>query len=930
MMTFSKSRGPTRTLASLALGTALFALANPAPAADSWLSGVRYGSSGGGSEVAGSTSATAIFDIVISVEDNPQGDNDYSADPGASDDEQNAYEKRIEEFANAVYQATNGKHKIGRVTIYREYKQRNLADVQWETDCASNNGPWAMAGGFGKSGKYIHFCTNWPGASTLMPDPKGSGYTLAHEWGHYAYNVYDEYSANQCQVNLGTLWGLLCPAWQPRSSDTVSHTIMHMQWAAANGSTVGGYAGSSADYLEFSTPNHVPFMGTGSNGQKRYFGESAWETLTRNPATDPNWPGLDRTQYTNLMAPTDPNWIVIGPIADAQSDLDIRWVGDQIVELMIDRSGSMGGSPIANAKTGANLLIQQLPDGQSAVGVGSFSSSVSQDFAITDIPDPDTGVKASAIAAVNGLNASGLTALYDGLMAALNQVNNFQTTTGSTREGVVYVLSDGGDNSSSATEADVIAAYQAAKVPIVAFGYGSGAPTGTLSAMASATGGLFLQSPTTVAEIQAALLTANAAFSNNVLINSSSSSAVASDVANLAVTIDDLLESVTINVNWTGTAADFGIRLLDPSGADTGATFNCQGSVSCTATLDSAALTAGGAGDYTVEMTNTTAGDIDVALLVSGTPTSGGGFDIRTAVSGGQSVTYPAPMLLTATVTQGIPITGLDVTAEVTDPANQTQMLTLLDDGMNGDAIADDGTYTASFHYTSSGVHSVTVNASNAAGNGMTANEGLSVAVGEDGTVQVPPSDPVTQNFTRVASTSATTAAVAADDHADDPSVPAACTGITDDNIGTLGRIDAAGDVDCFFFTQTTNADPLVARVTNLTGGMMPMIEVFDANGTTSVATADLTTSENDQVGVVVTIDSSDIDPAGHVVTIKHVDPTAATGGYQVSAGAKKVSDEPSGEAAPVQPSSGGALGPWSLLVLSLLALIGLRQRRRG
>jgi uncharacterized protein YegL len=922
-------------MASLALGTALFALANPAPAADSWLSGVRSESKpapgAAAGPAAGATSGTTVFDIVVSLQENPQGDNDSKVDAGASDDAQNAFEARIKEFANAVFQSTNGAHKIGRVTMYRDYKQRALADVQWDQNCAGDNGPWAMAGGFGKSGKYIHFCTNWSGAGTLMPDPKGSGYTLAHEWGHYAYNIYDEYAANQCQVNLSTLWGLTCPAWQPRSSDTVSNTIMHMQWAAADGVVEAGYAGSAADYLEFSTPNHVPFTGTGSNGQKRYYGESAWETLTRDPATDPNWTGLDRTQYTTLAAPVDPNWIVSGAIAGAQSELDIRWVGDQIVELMIDVSGSMSGSPLANAKTGANLLIQQLPDGQAAVGVGSFASGVAQNYAITDIPDPDTGVKSAAIAAVNALSTSGVTSLYDGLMLALDQVDNFQTTTGSTREGVVYVLSDGGDNDSTATEASVIAAYKAAKVPIVAFAYGSGAPTGTLSNMAAATGGLFLISPTTVSEIQAALLTANAAFSNNVLLNSSTAPASASVVSNLTVTVDDLLAAVTVNVNWVGAAGNFGLKLLNPAGADTGVAFDCQGSASCTASLDSAALAANGAGDYTVELTNTTAGDIDVSLLVSGSPVAGGGFDIRTAVTGGPVVTYPAPMLLTATVTNGTPITGLAVTTVVTDPANAKETLTLVDDGTGGDAIADDGTYTVSFHYMTNGTHSIKVDASNAAGAAMTANEGLSVAVGRDGTVQVPPSTAVPQNFTRVASASVSAAAVVADDHANDPLVPAACTPITDDNIGIAGRMDLAGDADCFFFTQTTNADPLVARVTNLTGGMLPMIEVFNANGTTSVGTADLTTSENDQVGVVITIPAADIDPAGHVLVIKHFDPAAATGGYLVSAGAKKISDTPSAAAAPVVPtSSGGGLGPWSLLVLSLLALFGLRQRRRA
>ncbi|MFP4328786.1 MAG: hypothetical protein ACLFQL_12310, partial [Paracoccaceae bacterium] len=191
-------------------------------------------------------SANAVFDIVISLESDPQGDDDADVDAGASDAEQRAYEERIEEFANAVYESTNGAHKIGRVTVYRDYKQSSLADVVWETDCDNNpgsqGGPWAHPGGFGKAGKFIHMCTNWTGSST-MSDPKGSGYTLAHEWGHYAYNVFDEYAANQCEINVSTLFGLLCPAWQPRSTDTVSHSIMHMQWNAASGTVSSGYGG---------------------------------------------------------------------------------------------------------------------------------------------------------------------------------------------------------------------------------------------------------------------------------------------------------------------------------------------------------------------------------------------------------------------------------------------------------------------------------------------------------------------------------------------------------------------------------------------------------------------------------------------------------------------------------------------------------------
>ncbi len=928
----------------LTLAVTMSALALPVFAGDHWLSRVRTFdvqgqesvSAAGGMLRAAATSANAVFDIVISLENNPQGDDDASVD-GPNDTPQNEYEERIKEFANAVFQATNGAHKIGRVSIYRQYKQRTLADVQWEFDCTSakSGGPWASPAGFQKPGKFIHFCTKWDEGSSSMGTPKGSGYTLAHEWGHYAYGIYDEYQADQCKINLGTLFGLTCPAWQPRATDTVSDTIMHDQWNAASGTVGPGYGGSSADYLEFSTPNHEPFKSTstGTNGQKRFYNESGWTTLTRSPATDPRWRANGRTQYTTLTAPTAPNWIVTGGIAAAQSELDIRWIDDQVVELVIDRSGSMGGTPIANAKTGAGLLIAQLPEGDSAVGVASFNNATGQDFAIADIPDPDTGVKSDATAAVNALSAGGLTALYDGLILGLNQVNAFQTSTGTSREGVVYVLSDGADNSSSATEASVIAAYQAAGVPIVAFAYGGGAPSGTLGRMATATGGLFLSSPTTVSAIQAALLSANASFSDNVLLGSVSATATASSTLSEVVPIDSTMATAVINVNYTGAEADTTLSILDPSGADTGVAFDCTGSVSCTATLDSTLLAARGPGDYTVRVVNNTATDIDLTRITSGTPGVGGGYDISVGITGGSTVTYPAAMTITADVGGAQPLTGLSVEAQVTPPFGAAETLTLVDDGTGADIIAEDGSYTASYHYTANGNYSVVVTASNEAGNAQTSTEGFSIAIAENGSSAAPIPSSVTENFVRSAAVTATATGFAADDHADDPAVPAACTVIADDNIDTEGRIDSAADVDCFFFTPSSTTSDLVARVTGLSDGMSPVVTVFDAAGTNQLLQVDLAASENDVVGTVATVPASALNAAGHVVTVAHTDATATTGGYGFSLGEALVSDVPVVGRAPIPPvppaaGGGGGIGPWSLLVLGLLALIGLRRRR--
>lgn len=825
------------------------------------------------------TSSTAVFDITISLEANPQGDDDWTIDDGTNDADQRAYEDRIKEFANAVYQSTNGAHKIGMVTIYRDGALANSVDVLWNENCDADHGPRANPSGFGVAGKRIWMCTNWSGSST-MSTSKGSGYTMAHEWGHYTYGLYDEYAQEQCDaadIAAGTCW-----EGTPRGTDTAAiPAIMNNQWEAVQG---------DADYLEFSTQNIHPYRddSTGTNAQKRVFGESAWETLTRDSATDPKFSWLPtRTQYTTLTAPTDPDWIVNDDESSALSELDIRWVGDQLIDLSIDVSGSMGGTPLANAKTGANLLIDQIQPG-TALGVSSFATNVVRNFAITDIPDPDTGVKASAKSAVNGLNASGLTSMYDGLIFSLNDLQAFDPN----RTGIVYLLSDGGDNDSSATESSVISAYQAAGVPIIAFAYGSFAPTGTLLNLANSTGGAFFQSPTTLPEIQVALLSAEAKFSDNVLLSSSKNS-VPAGVTTWTIPIDSTLASVLINLSYTGNQSDFSFSLLKPDGTDSGVIFNCEGSTSCSAALDETFFATNGYGDYQVLLSNNIGTSQDVTALVSAMPFGEETYDIAVDFSS-STVNYPADMAIQATVTkEGISLTGLDVTAEIIEPSGNIINLTLTDDGMSTDMRADDGTYSSSIPYTSNGSYSATVTASNSAGNAQTTFEGVVISLREDGTApSVPPPISFTENFKRVGTASAIATGVMSDDHANDPT-SGACTVIFDDNTDTQGRIDYASDVDCFTFVPSTTSDAIAVRITSLSSSIDPLLTIYDNAGTLQIAQADLFTSESPSSGIVVTVAAGDLDAAGLVFTVQHLDPDAITGGYAVSAGAPLTSDAP-------------------------------------
>ncbi|PIE14827.1 MAG: hypothetical protein CSA68_09135 [Rhodobacterales bacterium] len=930
MTEFTKWQRPRGLLCQSACMVALLgAVSMPASAADMWTSGVTITKGGAPVSMTAkqfakktargefATSATAVFDISISLEANPQGDDDYPADPGAADDDQNAFEAKLEEFADAVYQSTNGAHKIGKITIFRDGDLSGLADVTWEESCASNNGPWAYPSTFGKSGGYIHMCTTWSGAPSLMDTPRGGGFTLAHEWGHYAYGVYDEYVASQCSLPDAKNCGP-----QPHGSDTAaSPSIMNNQWNAAQ-------PGGDQNWLEFSTSNIAPYNGSGSNAHKRVFGESIWDTLARDPATDPKLSYLpERTQYTTLTAPVAPNFIVNDSETTARSELDIVWAGDQVVELMLDTSGSMMGSPLANAKTASQLLIDQLPEGEAAIGVGRFSSSPSQVYAITDIPDPDTGVRAAAKAAVAGLTDSGLTDIEAAAIYALNQTQGFQ---GGVRPSVVYLLSDGHSTTSAGySVADVITDYNAAKVPLITFGFGTGADEATLTNLATSTGGKYFYSPTTLAEIQQAFLAANAAYSSNVFVSSTSTSAPASDTTIRPIVLDSTLANAMINVTYDGPQSDVTLSMLDPSNKDIGANFQCEGTseVSCSTNVDVTAL---GSGVYSLRMANSSTGEKDISILV-GADVSG--FETYNIAVDFDNTNYPSSLTLTATANKGAGISGLNVAAVITKPDTSTMIVGLSDDGTGEDERASDGIYTATVPYSADGSYTAVVTASNSAGSAQLSYEGIAISVQEDGTGVQPGAASLPENFTRTASAAALVSGYNTDDHANDPAVPAACTVVSDDNTDTAGRIDSAGDVDCFSFVPSATSSDLVVRATGLSAGMQPELVVYNAAGTSELARVTLATSDNSKSGAITTIAAGDLDAAGHVVTVEHEDATADSGNYAVSVGSKLISDEP---AAPTggggggggTDDGGGAFGPWMLFFAAFLSLIGLRQRR--
>lgn len=135
--------------------------------------------------------------------------------------------------------------------------------------------------------------------------------------------------------------------------------------------------------------------------------------------------------------------------SDVPKDIAFELVGTEDLEvlLLIDTSGSMDGEPIASARQAALSFIEQMPD-EVRLGVVGFGSTA-QVLAPLDLD------RTAATAAVDSLDVGGETALYDGVITALEQ---FVEADG---RRTVVLLSDGGDTVSrtslEATTAQLVA-----------------------------------------------------------------------------------------------------------------------------------------------------------------------------------------------------------------------------------------------------------------------------------------------------------------------------------------------------------------------------------------------------------------------------------------------------------------------------------------
>lgn len=875
---------------AVALGVALLFLATQLHAGDSWLSKVRRARDT--SLAVKNDSALAVFDVTISL---------YN-DPVVSD--RSKYEDMIRFWADGVCEQSNGAHKLGKVRIFRNGEHRAQADVIWN----QNEWPRANLGGFGQSGLHIWFGDVFPGGCgpncdlDMLNIPEGAGYTMAHEWGHYAYALFDEYPQEQGDIG-------------PMPS------IMNSQWNAQGG---------HFEWLNHSTQNN--FGSPQRSRQGRIYGKSGWDVLIQDPADDPKSGDAtaqpQRIRYSALVglepAAAD-NWLRIelpGAQADCRNQLQIIWMDKLRAQLVLDVSGSMAGTPLANAKEAARNLVEIFPDNGTALGLVSFDNIVNQVKPVTLIPFGGGPVKPDFKAAISGLTDGAATAMFDAAKLALDNLLGFTVSQGTDASEVVFLLTDGLDNASSQTRASVTAAYQNNDVPLVTFGYGGFAPNGVLQQLADDTGGKFFASPVDLISVQKAFASALAAVSIVQGLKSSVMSLSAGGTAQETFVLDSTLASASVFVVYQGSPGDLTLSLAGPGGAATGISFDCAavaGFASCVANIDPAALTTFGTGTWTVE----TAGPpgLKVQFSAFSQPDEGHPYHVRLGSPGGSSVTYPEPLFITAAVGKDLPITGVSVAATVTDPGGTVSTLAMNDAGTNGDAIADDGIYTSILNYIMNGTYAVEVHVNNGPGTARFTREGMEKSATVDGLEAVAPRLPsIQENFTRTALLQIQVQGVAQDDH------PGAGPGtaIEPDNKDVAGRIDKAGDTDCFTLQIANPGSDLVIRITDLGLGMDPEMMVLDPATSSSLGAS----SFSEAGYVLVRVPAAHLPAGGQILAcVRHRDPGATQGIYRISAGPSISSDVIGGQGPGVEIPTVSGVG---LAVLALLlAGFGMTFLRR-
>ncbi|MEY3218971.1 MAG: hypothetical protein RIT27_328 [Pseudomonadota bacterium] len=648
---------------------------------------------------------------------------------------QAAIENNLKYMADAVYEMSNGAHKLGNVTIYTDAAKKDTADIVWENNIGDSGANcWfnAYTGGrIAEKGPYkrIQHCDLGGGTQNTITDNQYGGYTLAHEFGHYFYKLYDEYAQGNSPPDS--------PGAPSSSDSAVEFSLMQSNDDAVK---AGDYR-----WLNLSTSAN----NKGNNAQFRVYGASAWDTLIRDPQNDPDLAkaqnaGLPRIFYPELQAVAPkagemPSLELdkAGAQAIARSELKFIWKQgalDQTARRL--RLGNQPAAVIAALDVSKMVSSEQLDAMKTAVKQWVQDANVGDYISIVTIGQtahvvqPLTNINAANAkeAVVNAINAISTTSeephLANGLQTALSQ---FQTAPTS-YSAAVYLLSSG-HNANGSDPFKEIVHYQSDGILLHTIGLSDDQNAeGLLSKLAEDTGGLYWQSNGALEDVAMGLDQADQVTSPAITVTLAQQAKVISGEQTFDFYVDEGVGRINFKATYTGEIKDATLTLTDPNAnsfvlpADFCQTTNesLVKETVCGATVDYI-----NRGNWHL-MVKANRANLDFNYHLQGVAKDNDKIIYASVeAAGSEKVTFPQPLLVTASIGNAAPITDLTISAVLETPDGRKQPFVLRDDGVAPDNEANDGMYLGKVNYTMNGLHKIHVHFSNPDNKAKFTNKGV-------------------------------------------------------------------------------------------------------------------------------------------------------------------------------------------------------------
>jgi hypothetical protein len=654
------------------------------------------------------SSSPAVVDITV-----------YFSYPETDSNLTNVWKPQFQELSNRIFTATGSQLRLRKVKAYvRDETHRSDADV-----IVGRRGPGLMTanahmGALGGTGRlFIDHKFGLPTAQRPWADTRSVGLILVHEWGHYHFNLGDEYTGQSVPAAKSNTWVQNDLSGNGNYGNCVSNaftccgvsTGANHNWSIMAGprAVTGVTGGWPLGFCDSTWDN----AGVTSGGRFWLTHQQfRWNLQDNDHAVKDCWTIMKRLRASGNLV-FDPNTTVAYPASLATAP-DIDWEVKPTMSRMmlcVDRSGSMSSElKIEYAKAAATMFVAitapqrdlsaieaGLVQEADWVGVVDFDDAVTTTFPLSKVNDWTTGTKANAITAISGLYDRGMTAIGDGLQQCRSEhLRVDDPNVGGPASGrIVVLLSDGQDNSSSIDPLTAAQNCKASDIRVYTVGLGSDVDAALMSGIASATDGRYRFAGSASA-LAGVFLDFLGEFKGGLRSNTSHTLPAGSSMSR-AISTDELSDTAEF-VLASDESSNLTFTLQSPSGAVySGSDPNANITFVDISGNQFFRVVAPEVGNWnvTVEAPAGT-GDNDFQLATfSASPL----LDVKCDLNKSDYVYGQDLPLLTCLVSAGQAVGGVSVTAEITKPDGIIETVILYDDGSDshGDKEANDGIYSA-------------------------------------------------------------------------------------------------------------------------------------------------------------------------------------------------------------------------------------------